>query len=185
MKRRNFLGLVAGTATGSLLVGTSAFNTSRADREISVGVVTDEYAYLALNALPTENDEGAVLERSRNPGRKTKFSFPGANEEIEDLTRGDGLGTNAAYYFDRLVRVRNRGTDHVVVYSEFDGELGLVALYDSDDDDRTELTSKDEGVGLEPGHAFDAGVFIDSSGVDPGTAIEDSITIVGTATDTT
>ncbi|ADD04908.1 uncharacterized protein Nmag_1329 [Natrialba magadii ATCC 43099] len=182
MKRRNFLGLVTGAASGSLVVSSGAFNTSRVDREISVDIETDERAYLGLNALPTENEEGDVLERSRNPGYRTKFSFPGASEG--DVIRGDGLGTNSEYYFDRLVEVRNQGTDPVVVYSEFSGELGDIALYDSDHDERSLLTNKDRGIELEPGEDFDAGVFIDSADVDPGTTVEDTLTIVGNATET-
>lgn len=179
MKRRNVLGLVSGMLGGSLLVGSAAFSTARADRDILVDVVTDERAYLALNALPTENQDEEVLGRSSNPGRETRFRFPGTYEELDDLTRGDGLGTNSKYYFDRLVEVRNQGTNRIVVYTEFSGQLEQVALYDSDDDGRNLLTSENDGVVLAPGENFDAGVFINTSDINPGTTVEDTLTIVG------
>ncbi|SFB79068.1 Protein of unknown function [Halobiforma haloterrestris] len=182
MKRRHILGLATGTLSGSLLVGSGAFNTARVDRNISVDVVTDERAYLALNALPTENESGDVLGRSTNPGRKTRFQFPGTYEELDDLTRGEGLGSNSRYYFDRLVEVRNQGTNNIVVYTEYEGMLDFVAFYDTDDDRRL-LTDKSTGIELAPGEDFDAGVVIDTSGTESGTTVDETVTIVGRAID--
>lgn len=168
MKRRSFIGLTSGAIGSSLIVGSGAFNTTRTDREIAVSVVNDVEAYLRLRPLGDENEDGDELGRSNLPDKSIQFRIPGTYEELNGLTEGDGLAPDSEYYFDRLVEVGNQGTNPVTVFTESTSDISQVAIYDSDDEDRPLLTEKNETKRLEPGNDFEAGIYINTHGMDTG-----------------
>lgn len=168
MKRRSLLGLAASAFGASVVVGSGAFNTARADREVEVNVVNDVEAYLRINPLGTENEEGTVLGRSSRPDEQTRFRFPGILEEMNDLTQGDGLAPDSEYYFDSLVEVGNQGTNPVSVFTEFSGDITKVSIYDSKDPDRALLDDEESGTQLGTAETFEAGIYIDTTGMSTG-----------------
>lgn len=63
MKRRNFILLLGGASSGAMSVGTGAFSSVEAEREVEVNVVEDDEAYLGLTADP--DDETLVRVRNQ------------------------------------------------------------------------------------------------------------------------
>ena len=109
MKRRNFIaGLGALSAGSAAAVGTGAFSSVEADRDINVEIAGDAEAYLAFESsgeYATVDNDG-VLE----------LDFG----DLDDL--GDGVGEDSTYFFgspqtedekDRVFEVRNQGTGEV------------------------------------------------------------------------
>lgn len=182
MKRRDILGLAATTLGASLTMGSGAFNTVRADREITVDIVNDVEAYLRIDPLGTTNKNDETLGRSDQPGMVTTIQFPGTYEEINDLVEGDGAGPDSEYYFDNLVEVGNQGTNRIKVFSASSGDITQVAIYDSSDEDRTLLTDEDSGVELGTGDIFEAGIYINTHGMDTG-EYEGTLTFAANAID--
>lgn len=182
MKRRTVLGLAGSTLGASLVVGSSAYNIARAERDVNVEVINDTEAYLRLRPLPTYADDDSVpLTRSDDAGDVVRFQFPGTREELDDLVLGDGLGEDSEYYFDSLVEVGNQGTEIVEVYTSSYGDLQEVTLYDSADSDRQLLSDETNSIQLAPGEAFEAGVYINTFGVETGSK-EQTLKIAADAT---
>jgi len=109
MKRRNFIAGIGALSAGSAAaVGTGAFSSVEADRDINVEIAGDAEAYLAFESsgeyATVESDD--VLE----------LDFG----DLDDL--GDGVGEDSTYFFgslqedgekDRVFEVRNQGTQEV------------------------------------------------------------------------
>ena len=132
MKRRNFIaGLGALSAGGAVALGTGAFSSAEAERDVSVELADDADAYLALE--PTSNyaeaNEDGVLE----------LEFGNLEEG------GDGVGEDSSYIFgsgnpDRNVfTVENRGTQDVDVTPD----QQLIAFDDSGDEIQNENNTTD------------------------------------------
>ena len=100
-----------------------------------------------------------------------------------------GLGTDSVYEFDQdggesdetnpddgLLRIENRGTQSVTVYSEFPSDSQIdVELYDVTDQDKTAL--HEEPAVLNDGGSVDVGFRIRTFGADDRT-FEETLTIV-------
>lgn len=114
MKRRNFL-LGAGSiaAAGTAVLGSGAFTTAEATRDVEVSVTTDENAFLSL--FPNDEYEGAngttspfAVTRS-GPG-KLKLAFGDSGNG------GAGVAPNSTYFFEqRIFNIVNQGTTDVGV----------------------------------------------------------------------
>ena len=69
MKRRNLILLLGGASSGAMSVGTGAFSSVEAERDVEVNVVEDDEAYLGLNEDP---ENGKFLEiKNQFAGRLT------------------------------------------------------------------------------------------------------------------
>ncbi|SFR36482.1 hypothetical protein [Halorubrum sodomense] len=68
MKRRNFVLLLGGASSGAMSVGTGAFSSVSAEREVSVNVVEDENAYLGLDQIAhtVSGDDGTRVIQVTN-----------------------------------------------------------------------------------------------------------------------
>ena len=108
MKRRNFIaGLGALSAGGAAALGTGAFSSVEAERDVSVELADDANAYLALEATSdyAEANEDGMLE----------LDFG----DLED--HGDGVGEDSSYIFGsgnperNVFTVENQGTQDVNV----------------------------------------------------------------------
>lgn len=112
MERRKFLiGTGALAAGGAAGLGTGAFSFVRAERDITVDVVGDADAYLALEA----NSEYAS-----NDGGELALDFAGGNNQ-----NGDGLNANADSRFDNVFVIRNQGTnDARISFHDQEGATG-------------------------------------------------------------
>ena len=171
MKRRQFLGITAGTVASSALIGSGAFNVARVDRGLNVEIVKDQLAYLSLSETP--DDQG----RSYEVGGQVNIEIPGIHEE----TDAEGVGVDSHYWFDDIIQIGNQGTETIEVTTSIEMDDGIeVTFYDSDDPDRTLFT--DEPFTLSVGESIVAGLFIDTFGVSTG-SYSGEITIEGDAVD--
>lgn len=114
MKRRLVL-FGAATAGASLVVGTGAFDSFRADRAIAVEVVADENMLLGLSPAEEHNDQ--YVHRTESGGFAVDIT--GANEEIGHEGGAFALGANTTIRLEGLLRVTNNAADTKDVYSEF------------------------------------------------------------------
>ena len=100
MERRKFvIGLGSAAAGASALVGSGAFNIVRAERDITVNVADDPFAYLGLDPESeyAETDSGQLA-----------ITF-------EDNSQGNGINDNAKSVFYNVFRITNQGTKDVQV----------------------------------------------------------------------
>lgn len=187
MKRRSFLSAVGAFAGASgLAVGSGAFNFANVERSVSVSVADDNAAFLALTQL----GDGKRSIEDDTP-EQVEFSFPGLDERLDDPDFG--LGTDSVYEFDRdadesqksnpaegLLRIENRGTQTVEVYSEHETDSELeIELFDVTDSGKTPL--RDDPAELDVGESVDVGFRIRTFGADVDT-FHESVTIVAEAT---
>jgi hypothetical protein len=187
MKRRQLLvGLGSLAAGSSLALGTGAFTSVSAGRQLRVETASDNDALLALTQL-------GGGERSDEDGspEKVEFSFPGDEERLNDPSLG--LGVDSVYEFDRdfeesqeddpvegLLRIQNQGTQTVEVYSEHVSGSNLeVELYDVSDPNKTAL--RDDPAVLGVGDHVDTGFRIRTFGSAIG-EFDEMLTIVAEAT---
>ena len=142
MKRRNFIvGLGALSAGGAAALGTGAFSSVEAERDVSVELADDADAYLALEATSdyAEENENGVLE--------LEFG------DLED--HGDGVGEDSSYFFGsgdperNVFTVQNQGTQTVEVTPAYQ-----VLRFDSDgnsvEDGGELIIALGNGVGGDP-----------------------------------
>jgi len=183
MKRRTLIAGLGTLISGSVFaVGSGAFTSVTANRQLQVETARDNNARLSL----TELGGG---ERSEQDRGKVEFSFPGDDED-----QSLGLGTDSVYEFDQdadeadynnpikgLLRIENQGTQPVNVYSmhQTDSELEI-EIYDVTDNDRVAL--RDDPVMLDVGEHVDTGFRIRTFDADIG-SFDESLTIVAEAPD--
>ena len=180
MKRRRFIVGVSGMvgATGAVM-GSGAFSDVEANRTVTVATEDDRDAYLKLEP---HDPSGSGLERSdyRRFGDDEifRFNIPGNYEDEEDTPQGEGPGVESVYWFDRLLRIHNQGTNEIQVYSKYSGgELADAALYAADDADRTALTEANPSEGFSPGESSLFGLMIDTNDVSPNADFNTTLTI--------
>lgn len=150
MNRRGLLkigGLVA--AAGSFGLGTGAFTSVSAQRDVNVSVADDDEAYLALN-------DTSQIARSYSAGEPEEVAF--AIPSLQEDTIGEGVGQDSVYEFNDLVEVTNQGADSVVVWSESTPTEAVEAVSLTGPD--SVLDSKEDGIELAPGQGFLAGLLI-------------------------
>ncbi|MFA9415778.1 hypothetical protein [Natrinema sp. HArc-T2] len=188
MKRRQFIvGLGGLAASSSLVLGSDAFTSVGAERRLDVQTVDDNDALLILQQL----GDGKRSVEDDTP-EKVEFSFPGLEERLDDPRLG--LGVDSVYEFDRdanesgdqnstegLLRIENRGTQTVTVYSKHETNSELeIELYDVADDDETSL--RDDPAELGVGEHVDVGFRIRTFGADAGT-FDETLTIIAEKTE--
>ncbi|MDB2223857.1 hypothetical protein PN416_04595 [Halorubrum ezzemoulense] len=186
MKRRTFLaGIASASTAGTMVVGSGAFTSVSADRRLSVEVADDNRALLAIS----ERGEGAegALGRSNKGDDQVTFSFPGRSRQFDNPDLG--LGTNSVYEFTQdageagnvspengLVRIENRGTQPVVVYSTYRTSSELeIEMFDVEDPDKTALRHDPEELSV--GDYMDVGFRIRTHDADVG-RFDETLTIV-------
>lgn len=135
MQRRKFIvGLGALSAGGAAAMGTGAFSSVIADRNITVEVVGDQNAYLRLVSQSAYSSEGADGTLDVN------FDANGEG--------GQGLNNNADTAFTDVFRIENQGTNEVKVWideTDVNNQLssGFLTLWASD----TSAGHVDAGLG--------------------------------------
>jgi len=103
MQRRKFvLGLGSLAAGGAAATGTGAFSFTQTDRNISLDVVADNNAYLALQS------QGENSEYSGYNNGKLEFTL-----DSDANVPGDGLNPDSVYLFDGIGRVANQGNQKI------------------------------------------------------------------------
>jgi hypothetical protein len=157
MQRRKFvLGLGSLTAGGAAAVGSGAFTTAEATRDVAVEVADDSTGYVALQASGGPNGQFA----SQGTNGKIGLDFSGSGNE------GSGVGRNSVYNFDDVFRVTNQGTQTVYVWSRLSGgsKFDNNNLYFYPNGSRsTKLKDNSNSVlALSPGETANIGVHIDT-----------------------
>ncbi|WP_251133147.1 hypothetical protein [Halorubrum sp. 2020YC2] len=160
MERRKFILAIGGIVSTGAAVGSGAFTSVEATRDVSVSVADDASAYLAMEPLSSPN--GAS---SPPPTRRPRA---GLSESGND---GAGLGTDSVYDFDKVFQIANQGTQGVYVWATFGGSTGDLTVGDEDTDvwlypngdpDNKLRDSEDDVLYLPTGSSADIGVHVDT-----------------------
>lgn len=111
MQRRKFiLGLGATTAGGASLIGSGAFTSVEANRNVSVEVADDSDAFLALiSTSEYATDEDGTFSLDLSPADPTDAG-------------GKGVNANATTFIGDAFKIENQGTKTVKL--RFDGDNG-------------------------------------------------------------
>lgn len=121
MNRRQFIISVGGLATaGSGVIGSGAFSTVSAERNVSINVETDQEAYLIIKGISTNFVDGSDV-------KGFDFDNEVASNEGGFEATGEGVSANSVYEFTDLLQIQNQGTDPVVVFGKYTGDE-LVSL---------------------------------------------------------
>ena len=186
MKRRTaILGLGGLVASSSALIGSGAFTSVEAERQVDVEVRNDEEAYLAL--LPTDEDGEEVSDITAGdtdripeaPAQDDPFAV--VDEETGRLELDVvSLNSNAKTKITNVFKIVNQGSNDVDVFVdasfEADGDGHPDALTFQSGDD---VLSEDSPVELESGHDIVVDITFDTRGIDPTDDIADTITVHG------
>lgn len=105
------LGVASGTAA---LVGSGAFSSVQAERSVSVEVVGDKSALLALQ--PTQGPSGQYASISNNGMLEVDVSEDNKN------VRGEGVNLDSIVNLGEVFKITNQGTQSVGVWIEHDSE---------------------------------------------------------------
>lgn len=106
MKRRNFILGTSAVAGGGAIVGSSAFTSVTADRDIQVAVAGDSNAFLRIEPTAEPNGDYATTENGT-----LGIDLTGDN----DAVGGDGVNANAVSVLRRVFEIGNQGTQSVGV----------------------------------------------------------------------
>lgn len=111
MDRRKFVLSVGALAGGgSLALGTGAFSSVEAERDVGVTVADDASAYLGIQ--PGDGPNGNYVDT--NDDDTLAINLTGDNDNIGDgLAGGEGLNTNAVTGISDLFEVQNQGTQPI------------------------------------------------------------------------
>jgi hypothetical protein len=159
-RRKVLLGIGSLAAGSAAAMGTGAFTSASANRELTVSTASDSDAYLTLESLDTPNSNEFVSETG---GRSDTLAITIDQSE----QGGEGVNEQAEMYFDDLFRVKNQGTQPVWFWME-SGTQG-VGFYKGDQ----EVSISTDGHNIEPrptiqylevGDSIDVGLSINTVG---------------------
>lgn len=154
------LGVGSFTAT---VVGTGAFSSVSAERQISVKVADDDDAYLTI-------DPSSQWTRSTTSSGEVEFYIPGLkNRAGVGGPEGDGIAPNSTYTFSSLAKIQNQGSDPVEVFSvapTLPSGFERLSLVNSDQQDLLNMESN--ATELAPGESFWAGLLIETGSANTG-----------------
>ena len=106
MKRRTFI-LGLGTAAGGLAVGTGAFTSVTAERDVEVSVVEDDGAFLSINPLATADNPNGEYAKVDDTTGEFYLQLTGTE------AGGSGLSPEAVTDAADVFEVKNQGTQDV------------------------------------------------------------------------
>lgn len=161
MNRRKYIATlgVLGSGTAAAM-GTGAFTSASASRDVSVSVADDTNGYLGFSASSGENGEFASVDTSSGGDGEIALDF-GASDG-----GGSGVGLNSTYNFDDVFRIENQGTQTIYVWANFSGEDlddDDIWFYPGSDSDRVLNDGSNSVVTLTTGQQVNVGVHIDTS----------------------
>ncbi|WP_225332880.1 DUF1102 domain-containing protein [Halomicrobium urmianum] len=180
MERRKFIATVGSLAAGSAAaVGTGAFTSVTASRNVDVKVANDASAYLRLEGTGGPNTHYVTEDGS---GGTLTIDLSSDNETSAG---GQGVNLDAVTQIDELFDVENQGTQEVEVTIDKTGaNSDLVEFHASNSYDDEIGSSADNGVTLGPGDSVTVSVQIDTEGenLSDGDQLLDSVTFNADAT---
>ena len=147
MKRRQFiLGLGAASTGGSALIGSGAFTSVAAERDIAVDVVGDEDAFLRLG--PCRDDEGDAKPNGAYVDTTDGLLSISLSDDNENSPPdGSGVNNHALSKFHNVFEICNHGTQPVCVNFGVSGEGSIPQIPEGADvPDRFEFGPGDDAV---------------------------------------
>ena len=189
MKRRTaILGLGGFVASSSAVIGSGAFTSVEAERDVDVTVTGDLTSYLALQ--PVQDEPGEDLDdrdqESRTPeAQGDPFSLVSETTGRLELNV-TALNAEATTVIPNLFEIRHQGVEHrdVTVFIEQSGEnTDVLTFFTLDENgDRVVLDAQaDEGATVSSGERVIVSLEADTKGVSPGEDIIDSIIVKATS----
>ena len=169
MQRRNFLIGVAGTAIGgSALVGSGAFTSVEAERDVTVEVGGDNDAYLGLEA---ERDD--IISEDGDSGQLTIDL--GSETTEED---GKGFNDEAVTKVEGVFRITNQGTREVgagfgtefpIFFRNIEPEIEPIdgVTLKIPEEEVVDFDGGAEGAVLDSGHSVLVDVEVNTADYDP------------------
>jgi hypothetical protein len=156
MKRRTLLIGLGGIAGAGGAVGSGAFTSVSARRDLEVQIADDDEALLAMEPSGGPNGEFATLSDGT-----VALDFSGTD------AGGEGVGVDSVYDFDDVFRITNQGTQTVYVWVTFDfagSSLDRESLWlYPDSNPETRLNDGDNSVvGLPVGETLTVGVHVET-----------------------
>ena len=178
MKRRQLiLGLGASATAGGLAVGSGAFSSVEAERNMSVEINDDTEAY--LTAQPLDEDGNPVLEGPEPNAQDTPYAVIDDDTGRLVLTF-ESLNADAETLVTEVFQVANEGTQEIGIFLEKEGDnTGAVEFHDQNGN-RLDVDESD-AVRIDTGESLDIDVEFDTHGVDPGESLMDTLLINGDA----
>ncbi|WP_256297248.1 DUF1102 domain-containing protein [Haloarchaeobius salinus] len=179
MERRKFIAGVGSLAAGgAAALGTGAFTSVSATRDIDVEVADDASAYLRLEGTGGANSEYVTDD---GDGGTLAINLDSSNATSAG---GDGVNPDAVTQIDDLFVIENQGTQEVdVSLSKTGDNSSLVKFYtDSNAYDGNSIGSN--SVTLSTGSSVTVSIEIDTEGesVGDGDELLDSVTFDADAT---
>jgi hypothetical protein len=149
------LGAVSGSAA---IVGSGAFSSTQVERGVSVSVVGDESAFLALE--PTDGPNGQYASTDSNGLLEVQVS------EENDKLSGEGLNPSSYYDLGKVFKITNQGSQAVGVWIEHDSE------YVKFKTGGNALDNSDTPIYAEPGDSLAVRIIADTRGSEAETLLE-------------
>ena len=167
MKRRQvILGLGAIATGGSALIGSGAFSSVEAERDISVEVAGDDSAYLRLG--PCTDEDGNEKPNGAYTVQDDGL-FGIALTEENDNVDGDGVNPEARSTFHNVFEMCNQGTQEVCINFGIEGEVPKIK---GPVPDRFDFSEDDDAIVFYEEDDPDAVVDITDRSVDTPAAFE-------------
>ncbi|WP_226011692.1 DUF1102 domain-containing protein [Halomicrobium salinisoli] len=180
MERRKFIATVGSLAAGSAAaVGTGAFTSVTASRDVDVEVADDASAYLRLQGAGGPNAE-YVTDDGNGGTLAIDLSSNNATS-----AGGQGVNLDAITQIDELFVVENQGTQEVEVTIDKNGSHSDLVEFHTTTDYNDEIgSSSGNGVTLGAGDSATVSVEIDTEGesLSSGDQLLDSVTFNADAT---
>jgi len=182
MQRRKFLiGMGSLAAGGAAAMGTGAFTSVTATRDVDVSVADDASAYLRLEGAGGNNSHYVTSDGN---GGTLSIDLSSDNATSKG---GDGVNPDAITQIDDLFVIENQGTQEVEVTIDKTGDnSGLVEFYtDTNAYGGSPIgSSSGNGVTLGAGDSVTVSVEVDTegSGLGDGDELLDSVTFNADAT---
>jgi len=124
MQRRNLLiGMGSLAAGGAATIGTGAFTTAEASREVSVSITSDENSFMSFK---TSSGEFTNAQYAEVADGKLEFTLgseaiSGSDQENRFGVTGEGLNPDSTYYIDDVFGCYNGGSDQIKFEIDWSG----------------------------------------------------------------
>ncbi len=164
MERRKFvIGLGALASGTAAAVGTGAFSSVTATRDIDVEVADDSSAYLGLRGAGGANSDYVTEDGT---DETLTIDLSSSNDDVAG--GGEGVNPNAVTQIDDLFEISNQGAQEVSVSLTKDGDnADLVSFYSANEAYDGDSLSGD-GVTLGTGETTTVSLEIDTRDADVG-----------------
>ena len=181
-RRKVLIGLGSLAAGGAAAMGSGAFTSVEADRDIEVEVAGDADAFLGVEPADTPNGDAYATETDGTV--ELNFDDGADFSEIDGTDGGSGINDRALTDIQDVITVTNQGTQEVTINVDFQdadgnpvGDQASVGV--AGPVLRIQERNPDDDVKLEPGESQNIGVFFNlGKDEDFEDVIEDLETIV-------